>query len=212
MDWLERQGIRVIDRSLARSENGAVAAAARLGFPVAAKVVSRQVLHKTDVGGVALDLRSETAVRAAFARLSQVGGDAFEGVLISRMIERPVEALVGLSRDPQFGPVVAVGLGGIYTETLADVALRIAPIDAEEAEMMIAELRGAPILRGDRQRRPRTLAPLAELIARVSEIGARTPNLAELDLNPVFLLDNGTVVADARLVVTSQASERSLDR
>jgi len=212
MDWLERQGIRVVDRAFARSEDEAVAAAARLGHPVAAKVVSRGILHKSDVGGVALDLRSETAVRAAFARLSQVGGDTFEGVLISRMVERPVEALVGLSRDPQFGPVVAVGLGGIYTETLADVALRIAPIDAGEASAMIAELRGAPILRGDRNRRPRSLAPLAELIARISEIGARTPDLAELDLNPVFLLDNGTVVADARLLVTSQASERSLDR
>jgi acyl-CoA synthetase (NDP forming) len=209
MAWLERQGIRVIEREVAGTEDEAVAAARRLGFPVAAKAVSRTILHKTDVDGVALDLESETAVRAAFSRLARL--DAFEGVVVSRMVAHPVEALVGLSRDPQFGPVVAVGLGGIYAETLGDVSLRVAPIVTSEARRMIAELRGEPILRGARRRREHDVGALADLVATVSELGARFPDLVELDLNPVFLFEHGCAVADARLIVR-QASERSSTR
>jgi len=201
MDWLERLGIPVIERDLARTEEEAVSAAERLGFPVAIKVVSREILHKSDVGGVALDLRSETAVRAAFARLSRLcGGDGFEGTLVSKMVERPTEAIVGLSRDPQFGPVVAAGLGGIYTEALGDLALRVAPIDEAEAHAMISELRGGAILRGERRGRRLDVDALASLVAVVSKLGASYPDLAELDLNPVFLFEHGCAVADARVI------------
>ena len=208
MDWLERQGIRVIERDFARTEEEAVSAAERLGFPVAIKVVSREILHKSDVGGVALDLRSGTAVRAAFARLSRLcGGDGFEGTLVAKMVERPTEAIVGLSRDPQFGPVVAVGLGGIYTETLGDLSLRIAPIDRAEAHAMIGELRGAAILRGERRGRRLDVDALASLVAVVSKLGASYPDLAELDLNPVFLFEHGCAVADARAIRSQQTGK-----
>ncbi len=207
MDWLETQGIRVIEREVARTEDEAVAAAGRLGFPVVAKVVSPAILHKSGVGGVALDLRSEVAVRAAFTRLSCLGGGDFEGVLLARMVERPVEAIVGLSRDPQFGPVVAVGLGGIHTEVLGDLALRVAPVDEVEALKMIDELRGAPILRGARGRSRLDVDALASLVADVSAMGIRYPDLAELDLNPVFILPTGCVIADARLISSSRAAQ-----
>jgi len=212
MAWLEKHGIRVIEREVARTEDEAVAAAQRLGFPVAAKVVSREILHKSDAGGVALDLRSETAVRAAFARFSRLcGGDGFEGVLVSRMVGRPVEVIVGLMRDPQFGPMVAVGLGGIHTEVLGDVALRVAPITTGEALGAIDELRGAPILHGVRGGRPLDVRALASLVSSVSELGLRYPGLAELDLNPVFVFEKGHAVADARIIL-SHASERSDSR
>jgi len=206
MRWLERQGIRAVEREFASGEDAAVAAAQRLGFPVAAKVVSRAIVHKTDVGGVAVGLRTETAVRAVFARFSRLEG--FEGVLVSRMEERPVEALVGLSRDPQFGPVVAVGLGGIHTEVLRDVALRIAPISKEEALRAIESLRGAAILRGARGTRTLDVGALAEVVAKVSELGVRFPDLGALDLNPVFLFEHGCAAADARLIVR-RVPERS---
>ena len=212
MEWLEKLGIRVIEREVARTEDEAVAAAQRLGFPLAAKVVSREILHKSDAGGVALDLRSETAVRAAFARFSRLcGGDGFEGVLVSRMVGRPVEVIVGLMRDPQFGPMVAVGLGGIHTEVLGDVALRVAPITTGEALGAIDELRGAPILHGVRGGRPLDVRALASLVSSVSELGLRYPGLAELDLNPVFVFEKGHAVADARIIL-SHASERSDSR
>ena len=200
LDWLEAQGIRGIERALARTADEAVAAADRLGYPAAVKVVSRAILHKSDVGGVALDLRDDDAVRAAFARLSALAGDGFEGVLVSRMVERPVEAIVGLARDPQFGSVVAVGLGGIYAESLADRALRVAPIGEEEARATIGELRGVSILRGDRRPRPLAVDALATLAAQVSRLGVRFPEIAELDLNPVFVFEDGCAVADARLI------------
>jgi acyl-CoA synthetase (NDP forming) len=209
MDWLERRGIPVIEREFVRTESAAVAAAERLGFPVAVKVVSRSILHKTDVGGVALDLGTETAVRAAFARISRLAD--FEGVLVSRMGERPVEALVGLTRDPQFGPVVAVGLGGIYAESLADVALRVAPIGEAEALDAIESLRGAAVLRGARGEKGRDVRALARLVVKVSALGARFSDLAELDLNPVFLFEHGCTAADARLVVRRTAKGAAVD-
>jgi len=207
MSWLERQGIRAIEREIVRTEDEAVAAAGRLGFPVVAKVVSREILHKTDAGGVALDLRSEVAVRAAFARLKSIGGDGFESVLLSKMVERPVEAIVGLSRDPQFGPVVAVGLGGVHAEVLGDLALRVAPIGRAEAAEMIDGLRGAPILRGERGRSRLDVDALAAVVVRVSELAVLYPNLEELDLNPVFVLAAGCIVADARLIPSSHAAQ-----
>jgi acyl-CoA synthetase (NDP forming) len=206
MAWLERQGIRVIEREFARTEDEALAAAQRLGFPVAVKVVSRQIPHKSDVGGVALDLGGETAVRAALARLVRL--DGFEGVLVSRMVERSVEALVGLSRDPTFGPVVAIGLGGIHTEILRDVALRIGRVTRAEVLGAIESLRGAAILHGARRTRKLDVAALADVASKVSDLGVRFPDLMELDLNPVFLFEHGCAVADARLVVR-RPSERS---
>jgi acyl-CoA synthetase (NDP forming) len=203
MDWLESLGVPIIDRQFARSADEAVAAADRLGYPVVVKVVSRVILHKTDVGGVVLDLSDADAVRAAFERFSEIGnGRGFEGVLVSRMIRDPVEAIVGLSRDPQFGPIVAVGLGGIHTEVLKDIALRIAPIDEAQALAAIGELRGAPILRGLRGASPLDVEALASLAATISELGVRFPDLAELDLNPVFVLERGCAVADARVIVS----------
>lgn len=209
MNWLERQGIPMVEREFARSERAAVSAACRLGFPVAVKVISRSILHKTDVGGVALGLESETAVRAAFARMSRLEG--FEGVLVSRMAERPVEGLVGLTRDPQFGPVVAVGLGGIYAESLADVALRVSPIDSREALAAVESLRGAAILRGARGTKRRDLLAFARLVAKVSELGVRFPDVAELDLNPVFLFEHGCAAADARVIVRHEAKGEAVD-
>jgi acyl-CoA synthetase (NDP forming) len=201
MDWLEAQGIRVVERAFVRTGDEAASAASRLGYPVVLKIVSDRILHKTDAGGVALDLRGENDVRASFDRLAQIeGSHGFRGVLVSRMVERPIEAIVGLTRDPHFGPVVGVGLGGIHTEVLADLSLRVAPIGEAEALAMIDGLRGAPILRGGRGNGPLDVDALAALVAKVSELGVRFPEIAELDLNPVFLFEDGCATADARLI------------
>jgi len=199
MDWLERHGVPVLERAFARTADDAAAAAERLGFPVVVKIVSRKILHKSDVGGVIVDVPDENAVRAAFDRLSAIGR-GFDGVLVVRRIDDPVEAIVGLSRDPQFGPIVAVGLGGIHTEILRDVALRVAPIASDEALRAIDELRGARILRGARGRQSFDIDALASVVATVSALGVRFPDLVELDLNPIFVFERGCAVADARLV------------
>ncbi|MCX6093169.1 MAG: acetate--CoA ligase family protein [Candidatus Bipolaricaulota bacterium] len=199
MNWLEAQGLPVPQRRLARSAEEAATAAAALGFPVAIKVVASGVVHKTEIGGVVLDVASKVSARSAFRELSERAKDlGFCGVLVVPMVQDAVEMLVGVSRDPQFGPVVAVGLGGVTAEALHDVALRVAPIDEAEARVMLGELRASSLLGAFRGRPARDLGALASLVARVSQLPFRYPDLAELDLNPVFALEARVVIGDVR--------------
>jgi acyl-CoA synthetase (NDP forming) len=175
------------------------------------KVVSPQILHKSDVGGVMLDVGDDEQACRAFERLREVGsGRDFRGVVIYPMIEEAQEVLLGLSRDPQFGPVVAFGLGGIYTELWQDVVLRVAPIDHAEAARMIREIESFPLLEGLRGQPPCDLDALAEVLVRFSQLPFQYPALRELDLNPVFLFEEGRglLVGDVRVITDSHAKER----
>ncbi len=202
MAWLRENGIPVPPFRTAGSADEAVAAAREMGYPVVMKVVSPQILHKSEVGGVILGIGDDDAVRAGFARLAEIAaGRDFRGVIIYPFIRDAQEVLVGLFRDPQFGPVVAFGAGGIYTELLGDVVLRVAPVDRDEAAAMIRETRMAALLAGARGRPPGDLDALADLIARVSELPFLYPEIAEMDLNPVFVLPRGVLVGDARLIL-----------
>ncbi|MDD4903989.1 MAG: acetate--CoA ligase family protein [Candidatus Bipolaricaulis sp.] len=200
LDWLESEGIPTPKRRLVTTADEAADAVGALGGSVVLKVVAAGILHKSDVGGVILGVETPAAARDGFARLRQVGGEGFRGVLVVPTVRGGVELLVGVSHDPQFGPVVAAGVGGVYAEVLRDVTLRVAPIDAAEARTMLDELRGAAILRGARGSRPRDLDAAAGLIAAVSFLPLRYDDLRELDLNPVFLLEDGLVVGDARVL------------
>ncbi len=202
MDWLARLGFPVIERRWAKTADEAADAAEGFVRPVAMKVVSPSIVHKTDAGGVILNVVDSEEAVDAFERLHAVApGDDFRGVLVSPMVPESVEVLVGLSLDPQFGPVVACGLGGVFTEALDDVSLRIAPIAPEEARAMLEELQGAAILRGTRGKEPRDLDALAELVAEVSRLPFRFPAIAEFDLNPVFSLERGARIGDVRVVL-----------
>jgi succinyl-CoA synthetase beta subunit len=201
MDWLESEGFPVPARRFAQTAADAAVAASAMGTPVAMKVVASGVVHKTDIGGVVLDVRDEAGVRDAFADLSQrATGLGFRGVLVVPMVRDAVELLVGVSRDAQFGPIIAVGLGGTAAEALHDVALRVAPIDEAEARGMLDELRAAPLLGAFRGRPARDSGALAEFVARVSQLPFRYPDLAELDVNPLFALESGVVIGDVRAV------------
>ena len=201
MDWLEELGFPVIERRWANSTEEATTAVRDFERPVAMKVVSPSIVHKSDVGGVILNVAGADEAMTAFEQLKQAAENRdFRGALVSPMITDPVEVLVGLSRDLQFGPVIAFGLGGIYTEVLQDVAFRVAPIDQHEARVMIDELRGAAILHGVRGRAPRDLGALAELLADVSELPFRFPEIGELDMNPVFLFEQGLQIGDVRVI------------
>jgi len=201
MDWLKKLGFPVVELRWARTVDEAADAVLGLAGPVAMKVVSPSIVHKTDAGGVILNVDGPEQAVAAFERLDALAGDDFRGVLVSPMVSESVEVLVGLSRDPQFGPVIACGLGGVFTEALNDVALRVAPVELEEAQAMFAELRGSAILRGARGRAPRDLNALAELLVEASRLPFRFPAIAELDLNPVFSLERGARIGDVRVVL-----------
>ncbi len=202
MEWLAANGLPTPALRFAATEEEAVRGAREIGYPVVMKIVSPRVLHKSDVGGVVVGVAGDEEARRAFARLSAiVEREEFAGVVIYPLVRDGLEVLLGLSRDPQFGPVVAFGLGGIYTEVWRDVSLRVAPLTVAEAERMIREIRAFPLLRGVRGRPPRDLAALAETLAAFSHIPFRYPQIQEVDLNPVFLLEKGLLVGDVRVIV-----------
>ncbi|MBN1178646.1 MAG: acetate--CoA ligase family protein, partial [Anaerolineae bacterium] len=188
MALLRENGIPVPEFRFVSTVEAAVAGCAALGYPVAMKVVSPDILHKSDAGGVVLGIRDDAQAEAAFERIeAAAAGYDFRGVVIYPMVRAAQEVLLGLSRDPQFGPVVVFGLGGIYTEVWRDVALRLAPVDRQGAEEMIRAIRGYPILTGIRGQAAGDLDALADALVNVSQLPFRYPEIAEVDLNPVFV-------------------------
>lgn len=204
MAWLRANGLPVPEFRWVQTADEAVIGCRALGYPVVMKVVSPQILHKSDVGGVVVGIQDDGAARAAFAQLERVAaGREFRGVVIYPLVKDAQEVILGLSRDPQFGPVVVVGLGGIYTELWRDVALRVAPVTRTEAGAMLRELKSYRLLTGFRGQPPRDLAALAETVAAFSQLPLRYPEITEMDLNPVFLLEQGLVVGDVRIIAQS---------
>jgi acetyltransferase len=191
-------GIPVIETIRCRSAETAVAAAGRVGYPVVAKVDHPELTHKSDVGGVRLGLADEVAVREAVADLLGLAEGA--GVLLQRQHEG-VELLVGGLRDPEFGPVVMAGLGGVLVETWRDVQLAVAPVGEAEAVDLLRSLRGAAIFGGLRGHPAIDLGPVAAVIVRVGELLADHPQISELDLNPVLATGTGCVAVDWRIQI-----------
>jgi acetyltransferase len=201
MAWLQENGFPVPAFRFSATQEEAVHSCDEIGYPVVMKVVSPEILHKSDYGGVIVGIEDERAARSAFDTIQQAAqGKDFRGVIIYPLVRDAQEVLLGLSRDPQFGPVVAFGLGGIYTEVWRDLSLRVAPIDRAEAEGMIRELRSFPLLQGVRGQAQRDLDALADVLVEFSRLPFRYPKIGEVDLNPVFLLEEGLVVGDVRVI------------
>ena len=203
---LEEAGIPAASARLARTADEAVKAASELGYPVVLKIVSPEVTHKSDVGGVKLNLDSAETVAAAFQEITkavkrQQSDARIEGVAVQKMARPGIEVIVGMSKDPQFGPVLMFGLGGVLVEVLKDVAFRIVPLEARDARQMIREIKGFPVLEGFRGQEAADLEALEKLLLKVSAFVEAHPEIEELDLNPVFAYGDGTLAVDARIVV-----------
>ena len=205
--FLSRYGIPVTRERLCRNLEEACDAAEELGFPVALKGMAASVLHKTEAGIVVLDVRSFEELRGALKTVRKnleehAGEGGVQGFLVSEMVRGGFECIVGVKRDPVFGPMIAVGLGGIYVEVLSDVSLRHGAVDEEEALNMIRQLKGYSFLSGTRGRKPRDVRALARIVSRVSRLAVAETELLELDINPVFVLEEGkgAVAADALVV------------
>jgi acyl-CoA synthetase (NDP forming) len=204
---LEEAGIPTTTARLAKTAEEAVNAAKEFGYPAVLKVVSPDVTHKSDVGGVRLGLDSPEAVAAAFGEIAQavksaLGGDArIDGVAVQKMARPGIEVIIGMSKDPQFGPVLMFGLGGVLVEVLKDVAFRIVPLEPRDARQMVREIKGFPVLQGFRGQEPADLEALEKLILKVSAFVEAHPEIEELDLNPVFAYKDGAIAVDARIVV-----------
>ncbi len=193
---------------LATSDHEAVAAAERIGFPVAVKLVSSTITHKTDVGGVVLGLRDRDSVRSAFGgiqdRLLELGrGAEMEGVAVQEMIEGGVETFVGVTQDSHYGPLIGFGIGGVNVEIWKDVVFRVHPLTQSDAREMVEQIRGRRLLEGFRGSPVADKAALADLLLRVSSMVGDLPEIQELDINPLLVLEPGRapIAADARIRV-----------
>jgi acetyltransferase len=208
---LAAYGFRLPREEMAQTSDEAVDIAERLGYPVVLKIVSPQVVHKSDVGGVVANLHTADEVRDAFFEITStaqrmVARLYIAGVLVQEMVRGGKEVILGLSRDLQFGPMIMFGLGGIYVEALKDVSFRIAPVAREEADEMIREIRSFPLLRGMRGEPPVDFRALREAILRLSQLAVDFPEIIEGDINPLLVLGpgQGSVAADARFTITGE--------
>lgn len=199
-------GIPVPGEGIAKTAEEAVSLAETMGFPVVAKIVSPDILHKTEAGGVAVNLGSAADVAAAFAQVTSAGaahvpGARIDGVLVQQMLPPAREVIVGAASDPTFGKVVAFGLGGVLVEVLRDVTFRLAPLRNDDALDMLDAIAAAPVLRGVRGQPGVDRAALASLLVSVSQLVTDFPEIAEVDLNPVLVDERGATAVDARFIL-----------
>ncbi len=205
---LEAFDIPVTRELLATTADEAVEAAVKIGFPVVLKIMSPDILHKSEAGGVKLDISDQEGVRKAFEELTSRAGkyrtDAFiEGVLVQEMLTPGLEIIVGLKHDPVFGPAITVGLGGIFVEVFQDLATRIAPLSRQDARSMLEELKGKALLHGFRDQLPRDINALVELLLKVSCLAVQLEDsIEEMDINPLIVYEQGegVVAADAMII------------
>jgi len=198
---LSLYGIPVTRETLSRSADEAVSAAADLGFPVVLKACSPELMHKSERGCIELNLRSERDVREAYGHIIRSVDLELEGVLVQEMVPGQRELVVGLNRDPQFGPCVMLGIGGMMTEVFKDTAFRMAPFGMIEAKDMTEELRFKAILGAFRGQKPADMDILCRTLIAVGKIGLELETVSELDINPMIITPEGRVVAVDALVV-----------
>jgi acetyltransferase len=206
---IAEKGISCTAFALADSPSHASQLAQKQGFPVALKISSPDIVHKSDAGGVQLNLDTPDAVEKAYdqivARVHGVLPEAqIDGVLVSKMAAAGQEVIVGMNRDPQFGPIILFGLGGVLVEIFRDVALRHSPLKRETALAMIREIKGYPVLAGYRGRPKVDENGLADCLLAVAQIAEENPNIVEIDLNPVFAYPHSVLVADARIIMQEE--------
>jgi succinyl-CoA synthetase beta subunit len=201
--------IPVTRETLSRSADEAVSAAADLGFPVVLKACSPELMHKSERGCIELNLRSERDVREAYGRIIRSVDLELEGVLVQEMVPGQRELVVGLNRDPQFGPCVMLGTGGMMTEVFKDTAFRMAPFGMIEAKDMAEELRFKAILGAFRGQKPADMDILCRTLIAVGKIGLELETVSELDINPMIITPEGRVVAvDALVVLRRNGNDR----
>jgi acetyl-CoA synthetase (ADP-forming) len=204
---IEKYGVTISTEKLASTADEAAAAANELGYPIVLKACGPEVSHKTERELVEIDLKSEDEIRKAFEKIrANLGSDPSEGVIVQKMVPSERELAIGLIRDPQFGPCVMFGLGGIFTEILKDTSFRVAPITEEDALQMMDDIRAKDILGPVRGKPPVDRKLLAKALVGLGRIGIEQENVAEIDVNPLIVGPDGASIAVDALVVLSKDS------
>lgn len=202
----QEYNIRVTRFKVAETEEEAVKFSEEVGYPVVIKIVSPDIIHKSDIGGVMLNLKNPVEVKKAHRKIltnvknHKPNAEVF-GVLVQEMAPPSTEVIVGAIKDNQFGPSVMFGLGGIFVEVLEDVVFRIAPVTRREAEAMITEIKGYPVLNGYRNQPPLDTDAIADMIVNASNLVTDHQEIKELDLNPVMVYEKGAIAVDARIIL-----------
>ncbi len=198
--------IKTTELYMAGSKEEAVAQSSRMGFPVVLKIASPDISHKSDAGGVKINLKDGEAVAQAYEDIissckRQFPDAAIEGVAVQNMVKPGIEVIIGMTKDPQYGPVIMIGLGGVWVEVLKDVSFRIAPLTQSDAAKMIKEIKGYSLLQGYRGTPPADIAVLEDILMKISRYAVENPDIREIDLNPIFAYSDHAVAVDARVIL-----------
>jgi len=205
-DLLSEYGVSLPDAALAKTPAEAVEAADRLGYPLAMKIVSPDIIHKSDAGGIKLKLSNADEVKTAFDEIIKnaekiTSRERIVGTLLSPMVSPGQECIIGMIRDAQFGPIIMFGLGGIFVEVLKDVSFRAVPLADEDIDDMISEIKGYKILTGVRGEKAKDVEAIKGVLAKLSEIVIDNPEISEIDLNPVIVHEKGLSIVDSRVLI-----------
>ncbi|MCD4845700.1 MAG: acetate--CoA ligase family protein [Methanosarcinales archaeon] len=204
-DILMEYGIPLVQKIMAASLQEAVEAANKLHYPVVMKISSPDISHKTDVGGILLDLNSDEEIKKAYLAMmdsvkKNIPEARIDGVIIQKMAKSGLEVIVGAKLDPQFGHVIMFGLGGIFVEIYKDVSFRVTPIDQKTAHDMILEIKASSIIQGARGQEPADIDAIIKVITGLSRMLEKKPGIIELDINPLIVYSHGAVAVDARML------------
>ncbi|MFX1525273.1 MAG: acetate--CoA ligase family protein [Promethearchaeota archaeon] len=201
-ELLKEIGIKIPAQSLTSSKEETLAAAEKIGFPVVLKLMAEDVVHKSDTGAVKLNLKSKEDVEEAYETLMKIPSESDKKISVQSMADDPItELIIGMTTDPQFGPALMFGIGGILVELLEDVSFRIAPITEYDANEMIKEIKGFPILDGYRGKPKADLDAIVNTLMKISELVVEHEEINEMDLNPVFIYEKDLICVDARIIL-----------
>jgi len=205
-ELLKEYGIPVPDFKLIKSEDEITGLDKEINFPIVMKIVSPDIIHKTDAGGVKIGLKDEKKAKLAYQEIifkaKKYNKEArIEGVIVYTMVPQGTEIIIGMMKDPHFGPVIMLGLGGIFVEILKDISFRILPIEERDAREMITEIKGYKILKGARGEASKDIEAIKILLMKISQLALENPEISEIDLNPVFVFEKSLQVVDARMIL-----------
>ena len=201
-ELLQEIGIQIPAQKLTSSKEETISAAEEIGYPVVMKLIAEDIVHKSDTGAVKLNLKSKDEVEVAYNELMKIPSQAERKISVQKMADEPItELIIGMTTDAQFGPALMFGIGGILVELLEDVSFRIAPITEYDANEMIHEIKGFPILDGYRGKPKADLDAIVKTLLKISDLVVKHEEINEMDLNPVFIYNKGLICVDARIIL-----------
>lgn len=203
-ELIEKIGIPITKQNLTSSKDEAVKFANDIGYPVVMKLMADDIVHKSDAGAVKLNVKDKEDVEKTFDELMKIPSQMEKKITVQKMADEPItEIIIGMTTDPQFGPALMFGIGGILVELLEDVSFRIAPITDFDANEMIREIKGFPLLDGFRGKPKADLDALVNTLMKISDLVSNNPEIDQMDLNPVFIYSSGVICVDARIILKS---------